>query len=170
MQSTTWVQRQINSNSLIFEPPTCVAACAAKFWSPRQTLTPRFYEKLAALLLYFSLFTYTNKKGGDWKTGLELSLTGQIKITHNISGCPGQFGTVGNPTCTYVITYLSVLTLAITSASSRCMHRLSTFPVINNDYTWTYLKVMHGHHLAVSLSFFCLRLTPVVFLRPFSKS
>src|SRR4029434_2160502 len=25
MQGTTWVQRQINSNSLIFEPPTCVA-------------------------------------------------------------------------------------------------------------------------------------------------
>src|SRR4029434_2642168 len=76
-------------------------------------------------LLYFSLFTDTNKKGCDWNTGLELSLTGQIKITHNILGCPGQFGTVGNPTCTYVITYLSVLTLAITSASSRGMHRLT---------------------------------------------
>src|SRR4029434_497344 len=34
MHGTTWVQRQINSNSLIFEPPTCVAACAATFWSP----------------------------------------------------------------------------------------------------------------------------------------
>src|SRR4029434_9184105 len=33
MQSTTWVKLQINSNTLIFEPPTCVAACSAKFWS-----------------------------------------------------------------------------------------------------------------------------------------
>jgi len=31
---TTWVQRHINSNFLIFEPTTCVAACAATFWSP----------------------------------------------------------------------------------------------------------------------------------------
>ena len=29
---------------------------------------------------------------------------------------------------------------------------------------------MHGHHLAVSFSFFFLPLTPVVFFRPFSKS
>src|SRR4029434_2315613 len=49
MQSTTWVQRQINSNSLIFVLPTCVVACAAQFWSPQQNLTPRFLEKLAAL-------------------------------------------------------------------------------------------------------------------------
>src|SRR4029434_1942708 len=58
MQGTTWVQRQMNSNSLIFEPPTCVAACATKCWSPRQNLTPRFFEKLAALQpLYFSVLT-----------------------------------------------------------------------------------------------------------------
>src|SRR4029434_3082288 len=37
-------------------------------------------------------------------------------------------------------------------------------------HTWTYLKEMHGHHLAGSFSFFWLPLTPVVFLRPFSKS
>src|SRR4029434_9044789 len=35
----------------------------------------------------------------------------------------------------------------------------STYPVFNNNYTWTYLKVMHGHHLAVSFSFFFLPLT-----------
>src|SRR4029434_6143109 len=58
MQGTTWVQRQINSNSLIFEPPTCVATQPHKlvaqisgqnFGHPRQNLTPRFLEKLAAL-------------------------------------------------------------------------------------------------------------------------
>src|SRR4029434_3482434 len=105
---------------------------------------------------YFSLFTDTNIKGCDLNTGLELSLTGQIKITHNISGCPGQFGTVGNPTCTEVIPYLSVPTLAITSASSRCMHRLTIklaahFPyltMIKHGLTWKW------HHLAVSFSFF----------------
>src|SRR4029434_4187795 len=50
------------------------------------------------LTVIFSLFTDTNKKGCDWNTRLEL------KITQN-SGCPRQFGTVGKPTCTSVITY-----------------------------------------------------------------
>ena len=40
------------------------------------------------------------RRGCDWNTGLELSLTGHIKITHK-SGCPGQSGTVGNPTNTW---------------------------------------------------------------------
>src|SRR4029434_9451906 len=83
------------------------------------------------------------------------------KITHNISGCPGQFGTVGNPTCTYIITYLSVLTLAITSASSRCMHRLTIklaahFPyltIITHGLTWKCGTGIISQFL--SLSFVC---------------
>src|SRR4029434_10853973 len=66
-------------------------------------------HRLHLTVIFFSFHGYKSK-GCEWDTGLELSLTGQIKITHNISGCPGQFGTVGNPTCTYVIAYLSVLT------------------------------------------------------------
>src|SRR4029434_603883 len=47
---------------------------------------------------YICLFSrIQQKKGCDWNTELELSLTGQIKTTHN-SGCPGQFGTGCTPT------------------------------------------------------------------------
>src|SRR4029434_4066043 len=108
-------------------------------------------------LLYFSLFTDTNKKGCDCNTRLERSLTGQIKITHNISGCPVQFGMVGNPTCTYVITYLSVQTLAITSASSRCMHRLTIKLAAHFPYLTMIthgLTVPESHTRASSRSFF----------------
>lgn len=45
LQGTTWIQRQINSNCLIFEPLTYAAACAITFWS---VPTKRFFEKLAA--------------------------------------------------------------------------------------------------------------------------
>src|SRR4029434_2734308 len=48
MQGTTWVQCQINSNSLIFEPPTCVAACAAKFWSPASKSHSKVFGKVGS--------------------------------------------------------------------------------------------------------------------------
>src|SRR4029434_1726098 len=56
MQGTTWLQRKINSTSLIFEPLTCVATqgiSGQNFGHPRQNLTPRFLEKLAALSYSF---------------------------------------------------------------------------------------------------------------------
>jgi len=48
MQGTTWVQCQINSTFLIFEPPTCVAACAATFCSPSTKSLSKVFWKVAS--------------------------------------------------------------------------------------------------------------------------
>ena len=68
MQGTTWVQRQINSNSLIFESPMCVAACKTKFWSPpTKSHSKVFWEvgSSATILVYYYVisFSYYTSEG-----------------------------------------------------------------------------------------------------------